>query len=84
MRPKCFRRFVAGRPPFETALRQPLCSKPKPLFVIREDTNCLTAAAAENKQAAGKRIGVELLAAELRQRVNPLPAVDSLYRNQDA
>jgi hypothetical protein len=84
MRPQGFRRLVAGRPPFEPALRQPLRGNPKPLFVIREDPDRLAAAAAEDEQAARKRIGIELLAAELRQRINPLASVDGFNRNQDA
>jgi hypothetical protein len=84
MRPQCFRRFGSRRPPFETAFRQALGGDPKPLPVVGEDSDCLAAAAAEDKQAAGKRIGIELLTAELRQRVDSLSSVDGFNRNQDA
>jgi hypothetical protein len=84
MSSQCFRGFVTCRPPFETAFRQSLGCDPKPLPVIGEDSDSLAAAAAEDKQTAGKRIGCEFLPAELRQRINTLPSVDGLNRDQDA
>src|ERR1019366_9051163 len=84
MRSQCFRGFVACGPPLKPALRQALGGDPKPLAVISEDSDRLAAAAAEGEQAAGKRIGIELLTAELRQSINPLPSVDGFNRNQDA
>ena len=82
--PQCFRGFVSCRPPLETAFRQALCRDPEPLAIIGEDSDRFAAAAAEDEQAAGKRIGIEFLAAELRQRVDALPSVDGFNRNQDA
>jgi hypothetical protein len=84
VRSQCFRRFVAGRPPSEAAFRQALGGDPEPLTVVGEDTDRFAAAAAEDEQAAGKRIGIELLTAELGERVNALPAVDGFDRDQDA
>ena len=80
---KCFRRFISGGPPLKSAFRQALGGKPEPLTVVGEDADRFAAAAAEDKQAAGKRIGIEFLAAELGERVNTLPAVDGFNRNQD-
>ena len=76
--------FVSCRPPLETAFRQALCRDPKPLPVIREDPDRLATTAAEDKQAARKRIGREFLPAELRQRIYTLPSVYGFNRNQDA
>ena len=81
---QCFRGFVAGRPPFETAFGKALGGDPEPLAIIGEDSDRFAAAAAEDEQAAGKGIGIELLAAKLCQRVNPLPCVYGFDRNQDA
>jgi hypothetical protein len=80
---QCFRGFVAGRPPFETAFGKALGGDPEPLAIIGEDSDRFAAAAAEDEQAAGKRIGIEFLAAELGERVNALPSVDGFNRNQD-
>jgi hypothetical protein len=84
MRPQCFRRFVSRRPPFETAFRQALSGDPEPLAVVGEDSDRLAATAAEDEQTAGKRIGIELLTAELCQRIDTLSSVDGFNRNQDA
>ncbi len=81
---QCFCGFVAGRPPFETAFGKALRGNPKPLAIIGEDSNRLAAAAAEDEQAAGKRIGFEFLAAELGERIDPLPSVNGFDRNQNA
>jgi hypothetical protein len=81
---QCFRRFVARWPPFETAFRQAFGRDPKPLSVISEDSDRLAAAAAEDEKAAGKRVGIEFLTTELRQRIYALPSVDCFNRNQDA
>jgi hypothetical protein len=81
---QCFRGFVARRPPFETAFGKALRGNPESLAVIGEDSDRLAAAAAEDEQAAGKRIGIELLAAELGEGVDPLPCVNGFDRNQDA
>jgi len=79
-----FRRFGSRRPPFETAFRQALGGDPKPLPVVRENPDRLATTAAEDEQAAGKRIGIELLAAELGERIDSLPSVNGFDRNQDA
>ena len=76
--------FVSCRPPLETAFRQTLCGDPKPLPVIHKDPDRLTTAAAKDKQTARKRIGLEFLPAELRQRIYTLPSVYGFNRNQDA
>jgi len=81
---KCFRRFISGGPPLKSAFRQALGGKPEPLTVVGEDADRFAAAAAEDKQAAGKRIGIEFLAAELGEGVDALPCVDGFDRNQDA
>ena len=60
------------------------CRQPKPLAVVTEDPDGRSAPAAEDKQAAGKRIGVEFLPAQLRDSVDALPAIDGFNRNQDA
>ncbi len=80
---QCFRGFVACRPPFEAAFGKALRGNPEPLAIVRQDSDRLAAAAAEDEQAAGKRIGIEFLAAELGERVNALPSVDGFDRNQD-
>jgi hypothetical protein len=79
-----FRRFVSRWPPSEPAFRETLGCNPKPLPVVREDSDRFAAAAAKDEQAAGKRIGVELLAAKLGEGVNALPCVDGFDRHQDA
>ena len=79
-----FRGFSACRPPFETALRKTLGGNPEPLAIVGEDSDRLAAAAAKDKQTAGKRIGIELLTAELRQRIDAFSAVDGFNRNQNA
>src|SRR5580692_4744233 len=84
MRSQCFRRFVARGPPLKSAFRKALRGDPEPLTIVGEDSDRFAAAAAEDEQAAGKRIGVELLTAELCERVNALPSVYSFDRNQDA
>jgi hypothetical protein len=84
MRSQCLRGFVACWPPSETALRQTLRGDPEPLAVVGEDSDCLAAAAAKDKQATGKRIGIEFLTTELRQRIDAFPSVDGFNRNQDA
>ena len=81
---QCFRGFVACRPPFEAAFGKALRGNPEPLAIVRQDSDRLAAAAAEDEQAAGKRIGIEFLAAELRERVDALSPVDCVDRNQDA
>ena len=77
-----FRRFVSCRPPFEAAFRQAFCGDPEPLAVVGKDSDRFATAATENEQTAGKRIGIELLAAELGERVDPLPCVDGFNRNE--
>ena len=84
MRSQCLCRFVSCRPPLEPAFRQALCGHPKPLPVIREDPDRFAAAAAEDKQAARKRIGRKFLPAQLRQRIYALPSVDGFNSNLDA
>jgi hypothetical protein len=84
MRSQCFRGFVARGPPFETAFRQSLGSDPKPLSVVREYPDRLATTAAEDKKAAGKRIGCEFLPAELREGIDTLSSIDGFDRNQDA
>jgi hypothetical protein len=84
MRSQCFRGFAARGPPLKPAFRQAFRCDPEPLAVIREDPDRLAAAAAEDEQATGKRIGCEFLAAELRQRIYALPSVNGFDRNQDA
>ena len=79
-----FSGFSACRPPFETALRQTLGGDPESLAIVGEDSDCPAAAAAKDKQTAGKRIGIEFLAAELRERINAFSTVDRFNRNQDA
>jgi hypothetical protein len=78
------RGFRACRPPLEAALRQTLGGNPESLAIVGEDSDRLAAAAAKDKQTAGKRVGIEFLAAELRQRIDAFPAVDAFNRNQDA
>ncbi len=82
MRSQCFRRFGSRRPPFETAFRQALRCNPETLAIVGQDSDSLAAAAAEDEQAAGKRVGIEFLAAELRQRIDAFPSVDGFNRNQ--
>src|SRR6185312_6257069 len=77
-------RFRTSGPPLEPALRQSLRREPEALSVIRQQLYGGAASAAEDEQTAGKRIGIELLAAQLRQRIDPFPAVDPVYRNQYA
>jgi hypothetical protein len=81
---QCFCSLVAGRPPFETAFGKALRGNPEPLAIVRQDSDCFAAAAAEDEQAAGKRIGIEFLAAELGERIDPLPSVNGFDRNQNA
>src|SRR5579863_408418 len=83
MRAQCARRFVPCRPPSEAALRQSLRREPKSLAVIGQQFYSCAPAAAEDEQTAGKGIGVEFLTAQLRQRIDPFPAVDPVYRYQD-
>src|ERR1700691_2859250 len=52
--------------------------------MVGKDSHPPAAAAAKDKQAAGERIGIEFLAAELRERVDTLSSVDGVYRNQNA
>ncbi len=80
---QCFRRFVPGWPPFEAAFRQAFGGDPKPLPVVGEDSDRFAAAASKDEQAAGKRIGIEFLAAELGERVDALPSVYGFDRHQD-
>jgi hypothetical protein len=84
MRSQCFRGFVSCRPPSEPTFRETLGCDPKSLPVVRENPDRLAATAAEDKQAAGKRIGCEFLPAELRQRIYTLPSVDGFNCNQNA
>ena|SRR5487761_2254101 len=84
MRSQCFRRLISRRPPSETTFRKALRGKPEPLAVVREDSDGFAAAAAEDEQTAGKRIGIEFLAAELSQRIDTLPSIDGFNRNQNA
>src|ERR1700722_3973871 len=84
MRSQRFCRFVSCRPPLETAFRQTLGGNPESLAIVRQDSDSFAASAAEDKQAAGKRIGREFLPAQLRQRIYALPSVDGFNRNQDA
>jgi hypothetical protein len=81
---QCFHGLVSGRPPFEVAFRQAFRGDPEPLPVISEDPDRLAAAAAKDEQAAGERIGVEFLTAELGQRINAFSSVYGFDRNQDA
>jgi hypothetical protein len=81
---QCFRGFSACRPPLETALRQTLGGDPESLTIVGENSDRLAAAAAKDKQTAGKRIGIEFFAAELRQRIDAFSAVNGFDRNQDA
>ena len=82
MRLQCFRWLRAGGPPLETSFRQSLRGDPEPLPVIRQDPDCSSAAAAEDKQTAGKRIGIQFLAAELSEGVDALSGVDGFNRHQ--
>jgi hypothetical protein len=79
-----FRRFVSRRPPFETTFRQALRGDPEPLTVVGQNPDRLAATAAEDEQAAGEWIGIELLTTKLRQRIDAFPSVDCFNRNQDA
>src|SRR5579863_2353266 len=84
MRSQCFRRLISRRPPSEAAFREAFGGKPEPLAIVGEDSDRLAAPAPKDEQASGKRIGIELFPAELRQRIDALPAVDGFNRNQDA
>src|SRR6476659_3755931 len=84
MRVQRLRRFAACRPPSETSLRQTLGRQPESLTVVSQDADRLRTPAAEDKQASGKRIGVEFLAAELGQRVDSFSAVDGFDCHQNA
>src|SRR5580704_8384317 len=84
MRTQGARRFVPCRPPSEAALRQAFGREPESLAVIGQQFYSCAPAAAKDEQATGERVGVELLTAQLRQRIDALPAIDGVYRNQDA
>src|SRR6202451_2405024 len=84
MRTQGFRRLRTGGPPFETALRQPLRGQPEPLAVVGQQLYRRAPPAAEDEQTAGERICGQFFPAYLRQRIDALPAVDGVYRNQDA
>jgi hypothetical protein len=84
VRSQCLCGFVSRRPPFETAFGKTFRSNPEALSVIGEDPDRLTAAAAEDEKAAGKRIGIEFLTTELREGIDTLSSVDGFNRNQDA
>src|SRR5438128_12514693 len=61
-----------------------LGGQPKSLTVVSQNTDRFRTPAAEDKQASGERIGVESLAAELRQRVDAFSAIDGFDCHQDA
>src|SRR5262249_17023211 len=77
----CFR---ARWPPAEAALGQALGGEPESLPVIGQDPDRTGAAVAEDEQAAGKRIGVQFLPAELRKGIYTLASVDRLNGDQYA
>jgi hypothetical protein len=76
MRPKRLRRFRARWPPPEAAFRQAFGRKPEPLTVIGQDLDRRPAAAAKDKHAAGKRVGIQLLAAQLRETINTFSCIN--------
>jgi hypothetical protein len=49
-----------------------------------QNADRLRTPAAEDKKASGKRIGVEVLVAELRQRADAFSAIDGFDRPQNA
>jgi hypothetical protein len=71
MSPQRFGWLGACWPPLESTLRQAFGGDPEALTIVGKDSDRPAAAAAKDEQAAGKRIGIELLAAELREGVNP-------------
>src|SRR5579863_5327979 len=81
MRAQRLHRFESRRPPAEATFRQTFGRQPETLTVVGQDTDGLRAPAAEDKQAAGKRIGIQLLAAKLRQRIDAFSAVDGFDRH---
>src|SRR5580693_4739578 len=83
MRTQGFRGLLPRWPPSEAALRQAFRREPESLAVIGQQFYSCAPAAAKDEQATGERVGVELLTAQLRQRIDALPAVDGVYRNQD-
>src|SRR5580692_6689532 len=84
MRALASARFRARWPPAKASLGQALGGQPESLAVVGQDPDRPRAAVAEDKQAAGKRIGAKFLPADLRQRIDPLPSVHRLHRNQNA
>src|SRR5450631_2604841 len=76
-------RFVALGPPTKAAFRQTLGRQPESLPVVDQHLDRGCPPAAEHKQATRERIGIELGAAQLGQRVDALAEVDGLYRHQN-
>src|ERR1035441_2501519 len=77
-------RLFAARPPHESPLRQPFLRQPEPLAVIDQDTDRGPATAPEYKQASREGICPEFVLAQPGERIDALPAIDRLDRNQDA
>src|SRR5882672_12774198 len=76
------RRSLPLRPPAKASFGETLGRQPKPLPVIDQHFYRGRSAAAEYEQASRKRIGIELGAAQLGQRVDTLAEVDGLHRHQ--
>jgi len=74
---------LAGRPAAVTATRKSLLSNPVALAVIDKSAYRYETFGPKEKQAAGERVFVQLVSAELGQGINSFATVDRFDCDQD-
>jgi hypothetical protein len=74
------RKPPVGRPDIESTLAQSFLTQPKPLTVIHQNFDGGCSLIAENKDMAGKRIGLKNIPTDAGQSINAFPEVYGLYR----
>src|SRR5271157_5962001 len=77
------RGLLAARPPHKSPFRQPLLRQPEPLPVIHQNADRGSPSTTKQKQTTRERIGLELLLAQLGQRVDALASIHGLDRHQN-
>ena len=81
MRTQCSNRFRTRWPPLESPFGQSFGCEPQALAVILQKSDRCSASGPKDKQPARKWIGIQFLAAQLRECIKPLTTVNGLHCN---
>lgn len=77
------RRGASLRPPPELASREPFDAEPKAVAVVDEELDGGSGTVSKNENGAREGVGVELFAAQGRERIDALAEIDRLDADED-